>query len=106
LEGCEGFWLREGTPELDGGIDHLLIFRDDFGTAGHAPKMVAGVAIVVLDGDGAGLADDVAFGWENLGEGFPSVGVENALCQVLDLVVESLEGCSITTADNPGNSSP
>lgn len=68
--------------------------------------MVAGVAVILLDGDGARLTDHVAFRRQDVGEGVPIVGVKEAVRYVLDLFVESLEGGSITTADHPGHSSP
>jgi hypothetical protein len=64
------------------------------------------VAIVLLNGDRMRLANDVALPGEDPGEGIPIVGVKDATGQVLDFVVEPLEGCSITTAENPGDSSP
>ncbi|MCB1796151.1 MAG: hypothetical protein KDJ70_17350, partial [Candidatus Competibacteraceae bacterium] len=50
---------REGDPELDGIVDHLCLFRDDLGAAGHASEVMAGVAVIVLNGDRSGFADDM-----------------------------------------------
>src|SRR5579871_5201361 len=96
----------EREPKLHGIVDHLMLFRDDLGASGHASQMVPSVAVVPLNGDCAGLADDVAFFGKNFGESVPIIGVEDAIRQVLYLVVEPPERCSITTADHPGNSSP
>jgi hypothetical protein len=68
--------------------------------------MMAGVAVILRNGDGMGLSDDMPFGRQTLRKGFPVVSVENALREMFDLVLEPLEGCSITTADHPGHSSP
>jgi hypothetical protein len=68
--------------------------------------MVASITVVLLDQDGMRLANDVALRREYFGEGVPIIRVKGAVGQVFDFVVESLEGCSITTAENPGDSSP
>jgi hypothetical protein len=68
--------------------------------------MVAGIAVVLFDRDGMRLANDVALRGKNFGEGIPIVGVKGVVGQVFDFVVEPLEGCSITTAENPADSSP
>lgn len=68
--------------------------------------MMASIAVVLLDGDGMGLANNMAPWGKDFGEGIPIIGVKSAVSQVLDFVIEPLEGCSITTAENPGDSSP
>ena len=68
--------------------------------------MMASIAVVLFDRDGMRFANDVALRREHFGEGIPIVGVKGALGQVFDFVVEPLEGCSITTAENPADSSP
>ncbi len=87
-------------------MDHGLLLGNDFGAAGHTSEMVARVAVVSFDGDGMSFADDMAFGGQHLGESIPIVGVEGTVLQMLDLIVESLEGCSITMAEHPGHGSP
>jgi len=67
---------------------------------------MTGVAVVLFDGNGSGFADDMSLRRQMLGEGIPVLGVEHAVRQVPELVVEPPEGCSITTADHPGHSSP
>jgi hypothetical protein len=96
----------KSQPELERSIDHEFLFGDDLGAAGHAPEMMAGIAVVVLDSDGVGLADDLTIRRQVPGESVPIVDIEDAVRQVLDLVVEPPEGCSITTACNPGHGSP
>ena len=68
--------------------------------------MMPCVAVVLFDHGRMRLADDVTFRRQDVGESFPIVGVKDAIRQVFYFVVKPLEGCSITTADNPGNSSP
>jgi hypothetical protein len=68
--------------------------------------MVASIAVVLLDRDGMRPANDVALQREYFGEGAPIVRVKGAVGQAFDFVAESLEGCNITTAENPGDSSP
>ena len=68
--------------------------------------MVAGIAVVLFDQDGVRLADNMAICGKHFGEGIPIVGIKGATGQVFDFVIESSEGCSITTAENPGDSSP
>ncbi len=102
----EDFRCSKGAPELDRGIDHCLFLGDDFGSARHASEMVARIAVIALNGDGVLLADHVTVWRQDFGESLPGVGVKNAVGQMFDFVVEPLERCSITTADNPGNSSP
>ena len=67
---------------------------------------MAGVAVVALDGDGVFLAGDVPFRRQDFGERLPAVGVKDAPCEVLDLVVEPSERCRITSAEHPGDSLP
>ena len=67
----EQFRSGEGDPELDGIVDHLLLFGDDLGAAGHASEVMTGVAVIVLNGDRSGLADDMALRWQVLGESSP-----------------------------------
>src|SRR5713101_6245079 len=68
--------------------------------------MMAGIAVVALDGDGMRLADDVTLRWQHSGESLPVIRVEGAVGQMPDFVVEPPEGLSITTACNPGHGSP
>jgi len=68
--------------------------------------MMASITVVLFNGDSMRLADNVALRRKYLGEGIPVIGVKDAAGQVLDFVIEPLEGCSITTAENPGDSSP
>ena len=91
----------EGAPEFEGHVDFVFFLGDDFGSSSHASEVVAGVAIVLLDGNGVFFADDVSFGRQHFSEGIPVVGIKDAVGQVLDFVVKSSERLSITTADNP-----
>lgn len=106
MKSGKGIWLRQGAPQLHCGIRHFRFFRDHFGPSCHAAKMVAGITLVLLDQDRMRLANDVALRGKQFGKGIPIVGIKDAAGQVLDFVVEPLGGCSITTAENPGTSSP
>jgi hypothetical protein len=68
--------------------------------------MMASITVVLFNGDSMRLADNVALRRKYLGEGIPFVGIKYAAGQVLDFVIEPLQGCSITAAENPGDSSP
>lgn len=65
-----------------------------------------GAAVVLLDGDGVFCPNHMAFGGQNFGESLSIVGVECTVFQVVDFFIQSLDTCSITAADTPGNSSP
>ena len=67
--------------------------------------MMAGVAVIALNRHRVGFAYDMAFFGENVRKGLPVIRIEDALFQVFDFIVEPLEGCSITTAKNPGHGS-
>ena len=97
--------LGQRTPYLDGVINHLFLFRDDLGPSGHAPQMMARVTVIALNGHRVGFAYNMAFLGKNLRNGIPVLRIEDTPFQVLDFRVEPLEGCSITTADNPGHGS-
>ena len=84
----------------------MFFLRDNFCTAGHTSEMMAGVTVVLLDGDGMCLADNVTFCRQYLCKRIPVVRVKDAIGQVLDFVIQTPEGCSITTACNPGHGSP
>lgn len=60
--------------------------------------------LTFTDGDRMGFAYVAPLPGQDLGESIPVIGVEQARGQVFDLVVEPSEGCSITMADNPGDS--
>jgi len=68
--------------------------------------MMSGVAIIVLDINRMRFTDDMALRWKHLGKSIPIICIESTVGQMLHLVVESPEGCSITTAEHPGHSSP
>ena len=90
---------------FDGVINHLFLFRDNLGPSGHAPQMMARVTVIALNGRRVGFAYHMAFFGKNVRKGIPVIRIEDTLFQVLDFRIEPLEGCSITTADNPGHDS-
>ncbi len=67
--------------------------------------MMAHVTVIALNGHRVGFADDMSFFGKDFRKGIPVIRIEEALVQVFDFLVEPLEGCSITTADNPGHGS-
>ncbi|MFH1075356.1 MAG: hypothetical protein V1753_00700 [Pseudomonadota bacterium] len=69
-------------------------------------QMMTGVAVVLFDSCCVGLTNDMALLWKNFCKSIPIVSEKYTFGQVVDFVIESLEDCSITTANNPGNSSP
>ncbi len=98
-------WLGQRAPHLESIIDHLFLFRHNLGPSSHASQMVTRVAVIAFNGHRVRFADDVAFRGEHFRKGLPVIRIEQAPVQVLDFLVESLEGCSITTANNPGHGS-
>ena len=103
--GKNGRFLK-GAAEPEGEVNHDLFFRDDLGAPGEPPEEVARVAVVALDMQRVFLPYDVLPRRDDLGEGIPAVAVERARPEVLHLVVEPLEGCSITIAEHPGQGLP
>ena len=102
----EGFGMGEGMPEAQGEVDHLILLAHDLGPARESAQVVAGIRVVLFDSDGVRFTDPVPFGGQHLGEGIPVVGKEAAAGQVPDFGVKPAEGASITTAHNPGDTSP
>ena len=105
LIGTEDIRLGQRTPHLDGVLNHLFLFRDDLGPSGHAPQMMARVTVIALNGHRVGFAYNMTFFGKHVRKGLPVIRIEDALFQVFDFIVEPLEGCSITTANNPGHGS-
>jgi len=87
-------------------MDHELLLGNHLSATRHAPQVVTGVAVVLLNRDGMRLSNDVSFCRKHGCKCIPVVRIKEAVRQVLDLVVEPLEGLSITMACNPGHSSP
>jgi hypothetical protein len=68
--------------------------------------MVAGIAIVTLNSMRMSLSNNMAFCGQDFGKGIPVISEEGTVCQMFYFVIKSPEGCSITTAEHPGHSSP
>ena len=68
--------------------------------------MMPGITVVLLYSDRVFLSDHMALRGKNFSEGIPIISIKNAIRQVLDFIIESLECCSITITDNPCNGSP
>jgi hypothetical protein len=67
--------------------------------------MMARVTVIALNGHRVGFAYHMAFLGKNVRNGLPVIRIEDTPFQVVDFRIEPLEGCSITTADNPGHGS-
>jgi len=65
--------------------------------------MVAGVAVVALNGNGMLFTDNVSFMRQYFGESVPSIGIEYAVFEVRDFVVKSSECLGIPFAKYPSN---
>ncbi len=51
-------------------------------------EVMTGIAVVMLNDKGSSFANDMSLWRQMLGEGVPVVGVEHAVRQVPDLIVE------------------
>ncbi len=70
--------LGQGTPHLDGVLDHFFLFRDDLGPSGHASQMVARVTVVTLNGHHVRFAGDMSFLGSHVRKGLPVIRIEEA----------------------------
>src|SRR3990167_821668 len=68
--------------------------------------MMASIAIVLLNCCCMSFANHMTVAGKDFGESIPVVCIKDAAFQVFYLIIEPSERCSITTADNPGHSSP
>ena len=62
----------EGAPEFEGHMDFVFFFGDNLGSSSHASEMMAGIAVVLFDGDGVFFTDDVSLGRRKLRGRHPS----------------------------------
>ena len=60
LIGTEDIRLGQGTPHLDGIINHYFLFQNDLASSGHAFQMMARVTVIALNGYRVGFAYDMA----------------------------------------------
>ena len=67
--------------------------------------MMTCVAVVTLNSDRVGFADDMSFFGKDFRKGIPVICIEETPVQVFDFLVEAPKGCSITTAEHPGHGS-
>jgi hypothetical protein len=91
-------------PQCDG--NHFRLFVHHLCTAREPSQVMARIAVVVLNVNCVGLADDMAFGRQNFGKSTPIILVKRTAPQVFHFAVESPERCSITTAEYPCHGSP
>ena len=67
---------------------------------------MASITVVMFYSDCMRLPDNMSFGRKNFCKSIPIIGIEHAIFEMFYLIIESLECCSITTAEHPGHSSP
>jgi len=72
LEYCRD---TQGAPQFHGKINHLIIFRNHFRTARHAPQMMSCITVVSLNENGKGVTYHMAIGWKHFREGRPVICV-------------------------------
>src|SRR3954447_13923242 len=86
-------------------VDHVTGARGDLGAATKTGKIVADVAVVLLDREGQILAGEEVVRRNQPGEAFPVVGQENTALEA-DLVEQAAAGRIITPTQLPGQGSP
>src|SRR3954447_7974004 len=86
-------------------VDHVTGARGDLGTATKTGKIVADVAVVLLDREGQILACEVLFLRDQPVKAFPVVGQEDTALDA-DIVEKSPAGRVITPTQLPGQGSP
>src|SRR5947209_5634104 len=86
-------------------VDHVTGTRGDFGAAAEAGKIVADVAVVLLDREGQVLASEELLRRNQPVKAFPVVGQEDVALDA-DLVEKSAAGRIITPTQLPGQGSP
>src|SRR3954462_4073364 len=86
-------------------VDHVTGARCDLRAATKTGKIVADVAVVLLDREGQILAGEELLRRNQPVEAFPVVGQENTALEA-DLVEEAAAGRIITPTQLPGQGSP
>ena len=86
-------------------VDHVTGTRGDLGAAAEAGKIVADVAVVLLDREGQILAGEQLLRRNQPVKAFPVVGQEDTALDA-DLVEKSAAGRIITPTQLPGQGSP
>lgn len=86
-------------------IDHGSAFGDDLGLAPEARKVVADVAVVLLDGERQVFSGEVLLLRDQAMVTLPVVSDEGFAAQA-DLVEQPAAGCVITPTQNPGHNAP
>src|SRR3954467_8724045 len=93
------------TEQPEGAVDHVTGAGRDLGAAAEACKMMADVAVVLLDREGQVLACEELLGWDQPLETFPIISHEDVAVDA-DLVEKSPAGRIITPTQLPGQGSP
>src|SRR3954452_10595469 len=83
------------TEQPEGAVDHVTGAGRDLGAAAEARKMMADVAVVLLDREGQVLAREELLGRDQPPETFPIISHEDAAVDA-DLVEKSPAGRVIT----------
>src|SRR5690348_3959655 len=86
-------------------VDHVTGARGDLGAATKTGKIVADIAVVLLDREGQILAGERSHRRDQPVKAFPVVGQEDTALDA-DLVEKSAAGRVITPARLPGQGSP
>src|SRR4051812_18394783 len=86
-------------------VDHVTGARGDLGAATKTGKIVANVAVVLLDREGQVLAGEELLRRNQPVKAFPVVGQEDTALEA-DLVEKSAAGRIITPTQLPGQGSP
>src|SRR3954469_23158750 len=93
------------TEQPEGAVDHVTGAGRDLGAATKAGKMMADVAVVLLDREGQVLAREELLGRDQPLEPFPIISHDDVAVDA-DLVEKSPTGRVITPTQLPGQGSP
>jgi hypothetical protein len=86
-------------------INHDEAFGDNLATSGHPCQVMAGIGIVTLYRVGGCFADHMLLWRQHSAVGRPVISIVHPPRTFYPLI-EAAEGGSITTTNNPGDSSP
>jgi len=68
--------------------------------------MVAGIAVIALNGGSVLFPDNMVFFWQNFGESIPVVGIKYAVIEVRNFAVKTGESVGVVFAEYPRNRAP
>src|SRR5262245_22385052 len=87
-------------------MQHVLCWRDHFGSSGHASKVGARLGVVPCKRVRLGVPNARTVLWYKLSKCLPGIGVKDTLLSMFDGVIEPLQGGSSTTTKSPGHRAP